>query len=106
MEKTVVYRKDKLLLINESKDELEIHHEDIFGRDAKGMKWVEDVLTVSRKHAQFIYNDYLENWYLKDLGSTNKTYINGMAVTEGDLSLIRSGDKISFSSKYTVTCIY
>ncbi len=106
MEKTVIYRKDNLTLINEDKTELVFNSDDIFGRDAKGGKWVEEVLTVSRKHAKFVYNEYLENWYIKDLSSTNKTYVNGMAIKPEELTLIRSGDKISFSSAYTVTCLY
>ncbi len=51
-----------------------------------------DVDKVSRYHAKIEYRDD-GNWHIKDLGSSNGTFVNGQKVAED--SLLRSGDMIS-----------
>src|SRR3977135_3913130 len=50
-----------------------------------------DDTSVSGRHAELVL--VAENCYLKDLGSTNGTLVNGQAVTEVQL---RAGDRIRF----------
>jgi pSer/pThr/pTyr-binding forkhead associated (FHA) protein len=50
-----------------------------------------DDTSVSGRHAQLVL--VAENCYLKDLGSTNGTLVNGQAATEVQL---RAGDRIRF----------
>lgn len=59
--------------------------------------------TVSRQHAQlFVKDNYL---YVKDLGSTGGTRINGVAVTEQGAAMI-SGDKVEFGDcRLTITVL-
>jgi uncharacterized protein (DUF1684 family) len=45
--------------------------------------------TVSRRHAELRYED--GRWLLRDLGSSNGTYVNGRFVTEAE---VRRGDVI------------
>jgi len=50
---------------------------------------------VSRRHAEITYRD--GSYWIKDLGSTNQTFVNGNAVTEAQLSIgdtIRVGDHV------------
>jgi pSer/pThr/pTyr-binding forkhead associated (FHA) protein len=45
--------------------------------------------TVSRRHAELRYED--GRWILRDLGSSNGTYVNGRLVTEAE---VRRGDVV------------
>ena len=45
--------------------------------------------TVSRRHAELRFED--GRWLLRDLGSTNGTYVNGRWITEAE---VRAGDVI------------
>jgi pSer/pThr/pTyr-binding forkhead associated (FHA) protein len=45
--------------------------------------------TVSRRHAELRYED--GRWLLRDLGSSNGTYVNGRLVTEAE---VRRGDVV------------
>jgi pSer/pThr/pTyr-binding forkhead associated (FHA) protein len=58
------------------------------GRSPENSIWLDDT-SVSGRHAELVLVD--ENCYLKDLGSTNGTLVNGQAVTEVQL---RASDRI------------
>jgi pSer/pThr/pTyr-binding forkhead associated (FHA) protein len=60
------------------------------GRSPENSIQLQDT-SVSGRHAQIVV--VAENCYLKDLGSTNGTVVNGQAVSEVQL---RSGDRIRF----------
>ena len=60
------------------------------GRSPENSVRLEDA-SVSGRHAEIIV--VAKNCYLKDLGSTNGTLINGQAITEAQL---RAGDRIRF----------
>jgi len=55
---------------------------------------VEDT-TVSSFHAAFTLTANGALW-LADLGSTNGTFVNGVRITPGDKSMVRSGDRLRF----------
>ena len=50
--------------------------------------------TVSRRHAELRYDD--GRWMLRDLGSSNGTYVNGRFVTEAE---IQPGDVIHLGGR-------
>ena len=45
--------------------------------------------TVSRRHAELRFED--DRWMLRDLGSSNGTYVNGRLVAEAE---VRAGDVV------------
>jgi len=51
--------------------------------------------TVSRAHAVVSYRD--GTWSLRDLGSTNGTYVNGRRIT--DETEVRPGDEVAFGAE-------
>lgn len=51
---------------------------------------------VSRTHAVFIHRDHAV--YIEDLGSTNGTRINGLALTPNQEYRVRDGDELEFGS--------
>jgi hypothetical protein len=55
---------------------------------------------ISRRHAEL----WIENgiMYVKDLSSTNGTFVNGQQVPAGTNRLIQAGDEIRFAAHYTV----
>lgn len=51
---------------------------------------------ISRAHSQFI--NYGSNYFVKDLGSTNGTFINDLPLVSGEVYLLRTGDIVRFAS--------
>ena len=51
--------------------------------------------TVSRRHA--VVGAAQGQWTVRDLGSTNGTYVNGTRLAEGETRAIQNGDQIGFS---------
>ena len=51
--------------------------------------------TVSRRHA--IVGVAQDQWTVRDLGSTNGTYVNGTRLAEGETRAIQHGDQVGFS---------
>ena len=51
---------------------------------------------ISRKHAQIIWRD--GNYYIVDMGSTNKTLLNSVQLVPNQEYRIQTGDQISFSA--------
>lgn len=56
--------------------------------------------TVSRRHA--IVGVAQGQWTVRDLGSTNGTYVNGTRLAEGETRAIQNGDQVSFSQRLQV----
>ena len=72
---------------------------DTVGREAIGSDFLADKLTVSRKHAKFVQKE--SQWYVIDLGSTNKTYLNGEAIVANKEVLLHNNDELGLSRKVT-----
>ena len=51
--------------------------------------------TVSRRHA--VVSAAQGQWTVRDLGSTNGTYVNGARLAEGETRAIHDGDRVGFS---------
>nr|WP_304512074.1 FHA domain-containing protein [Demequina sediminicola] len=66
------------------------------GRSVKGDIFLDDV-TVSREHVQFIRDGH--DFYVKDAGSLNGTYVNRELVSEAKLA---EGDEVQIG-KYRMT---
>ena len=60
----------------------------LVGRDSRQLPLTDN--TVSRRHAELMPNE--DNWVLRDLGSSNGTYINGQRVT--NRYTLKLGDQI------------
>ena len=56
--------------------------------------------TVSRRHA--IVGTAQAQWVVRDLGSTNGTYLNGVRLAGGETRAIGNGDRVSFSKSLEV----
>ncbi len=69
----------------------------LIGRSSESVIFLDDV-TVSRKHAT-IEKNIRGTFSLKDLGSLNGTYINGVSATQADLS---SGDEIQIGKYHLI----
>ena len=87
--------KENILILENDEITLKINSNDIVGRSYKGAEYFSKYTTVSRKHCQFIYED--NKWYVKDLESTNKTYINNKAIEPLKNIEIKNEDEISLS---------
>ncbi|MBR1758324.1 MAG: FHA domain-containing protein [Lachnospiraceae bacterium] len=58
------------------------------------------VRTVSRSHAQFVMDDQV--LFLRDLGSTNGTWLNGKRLSEEKQTELREGDAIEFAKERVI----
>lgn len=67
------------------------------GRSSDSLIFLDDI-TVSRKHASIEKNN-LGKYCLKDLGSLNGTYVNGISATQADLSC---GDEIQIGKYHLI----
>ena len=87
-------------LISEEKParDVLIHKERVvIGRDKSYSDLCLETDTVNRVHAVI---KFLEGaYYLIDINSRNGTYLNGQALTDGRLWLLRDGDRIAFADR-------
>ena len=60
-----------------------------------------DFPTVSRRHA--VVSAPQGQWTVRDVGSTNGTYVNGTRLAQGETRPIQSGDRVGFSRGLQVT---
>jgi hypothetical protein len=63
----------------------------MIGRDVQALLSLPNV-SVSRKHAQLIYDD--SGWTVEDLGSQNGTELNGTKLAAGTKTQLNSGDQL------------
>ena len=55
-------------------------------------------MTVSGIHARISVAD--ENWFVRDLGSTNGTYLNGVQINANEEVVLSNGDQLHFSRSF------
>ena len=90
--------KKTIKLINEDVV-LEIEDGDIVGREYIGKEDLNNISSISRRHALFSYDK--KNWYIEDLKSTNGIYINEIKIQINSKIQIKHNDKISLSLKFS-----
>ncbi len=56
--------------------------------------------TVSRRHA--VVGAAQGRWTVRDLGSTNGTFVNNARLAEGETRAIQNGDRVGFSQSLQV----
>ncbi len=66
------------------------------GRDADCDAVIDFSREIDGRHAQITIED--GKYYISDLGSTNKTYLNGFPVDQNAKMPFSAGDRIKFSS--------
>ena len=67
------------------------------GRLPENMLQIEDA-SVSSRHAEILFEN--NAWFIRDIGSTNGTYLNGAKIEH---ALLNHGDELRFGS---VVCLY
>jgi pSer/pThr/pTyr-binding forkhead associated (FHA) protein len=82
---------------------IKINSGDIIGRRCKNSSELSHYQTISRKHAQFIFVN--NKWFVKDVGSTNGTYLNDMPMEKDKEYEIRDGDTIKLSRTVSFTVV-
>lgn len=98
IESPISTKKTKLY-IEHNGNSVEINSGDIFGREFSWSSYLQDFMTISRKHLSFIYKE--DKWFVKDEGSSNGTYVNGEDIRgKGEIE-IKAGDKLSISKSFT-----
>jgi hypothetical protein len=56
-------------------------------------------VTVSGVHARIFYSD--RRWFVRDLGSTNGTFLNGVQIGSNEDHGISDGDQVHFSKSFS-----
>lgn len=57
-----------------------------------------DYMTVSSVHARVFFSE--ESWFVRDLGSTNGTFLNGVRLGENEDHTVRDLDQLHFSKSF------
>ena len=94
--KTTIDKKPILKLINQNFT-LTIENDLTVGREAFGSQYLNEYDTVSRNHLNIFYKN--DSWYIKDLNSTNGTYLNYNKIIPNQEYKINNNDSIKLSSK-------
>jgi len=87
--------KENILFLKNENFTIEIKPNEIVGRNHKGAEYLSENLSISRKHCQFFYEN--NKWYVEDLNSTNKTYLNSKKIEPLKKVEIKNSDELSLS---------
>ena len=89
---------DELIIVHSSGFEIKIKDKDLIGRkEGVHSPQLENFRFISRKHAAFIKNSGI--WFLKDLGSKNKSRINGEELVPEKEYPVKKDDRITFADQ-------
>lgn len=87
-----------ITFIHSSGKELEIKNGDLLGRnEGNHESFLSGFKFISGKHAFMSFSN--NQWFIKDLNSTNKTFINAVVIEPDKEFLIKAGDKIKFADQ-------
>ncbi|MFN3477741.1 MAG: FHA domain-containing protein [bacterium] len=90
----------KVLVLKEKKsgDILEIISGEVIGRAAKGSQLffkLDNPKVISRLHCQIFFKD--DKWYIRDMDSTNNTFLNGNKLESAKEYELKEGDIINLA---------
>jgi len=68
---------------------------------AMASKLEREYVNVSRRHAEFIFNDNI--LMVRDLGSLNGTFVNDQPIKANQLVTLANGDRVRFAAHLTAT---
>ncbi len=89
---------DELIIVHSSGLELKVKDKDLIGRkEGPHTQQLESFKYISRKHAAFIKNSGI--WFIKDLGSKNKSRINGEELVPEKEYPVKKDDRITFADQ-------
>ena len=94
--KTIIDTKPILKLVHQNFT-LTIENDLTVGREAFGSQYLNEYDTVSRNHLNIFYKN--DSWHIKDLNSTNGTYLNYNKIIANQEYKINNNDSIKLSSK-------
>lgn len=96
---TIRQKKTFIKLTFPDKKQVVASDKDFIGRNGIGSLNFNNLRTVSRKHAQFIFEN--EKWFIIDCNSSNGTFINGQQIEPSKPYEIKNRDKLSLSTQLT-----
>ncbi|MFN3995429.1 MAG: FHA domain-containing protein [bacterium] len=90
----------KVLVLKEKKsgDILEVISGEVIGRAAKGAQLflkLDNPKVISRLHCQIFFKD--DKWYIRDMDSTNNTFLNGNKLGSAKEYELKEGDIINLA---------
>ena len=88
-----------IILTRNDKREIDLAGHNMIGRHDANTIRIKDA-SVSKEHSLIFFNGY-QDWMIKDLGSTNGTYLNGVRIRKE--VILRSNDEIRFGN---ISCIF
>jgi hypothetical protein len=89
-----------LVLMTAEGEKIPVEDGDVVGRSAAGQEILSRYGKVSRRHAEFRLT--AGGWTLRDLGSANGTFIDGVRAGVNESYPVAAGQKIRFSSTFEV----
>lgn len=92
-------REDAYLIRNRNGERIKIGKPQFYiGKEASTVDYcIEDNAAISRSHACIVYMD--KHYFIKDLGSTNHTYVNNLQVLQNRLYELRKGYRITLANE-------
>jgi len=99
LDKTIVEAK-KYVIFNFNNFQIKVYDKEIIGRHSKGAGIFQNILEVSRRHAEITFEG--SDAYITDLNSTNGVFINGRKIHPGVPEKISEGSEIRLCSKVTL----
>lgn len=85
-----------LILKLEDGNEINVKSGDFVGRNYIGSDFFQNSKTLSRKHAQFTFQNGI--WFVEDLNTTNGVYLEGQKITPATKIQIKNGQKLALSN--------
>ncbi len=81
-------------------DSIKIINDCTLGREAHGNEILRQFLTVSRQHVEISFIE--DSWKVKDLNTTNGTYVNNRKLNADVYTNLENGDELSLSSQLKI----
>ncbi len=97
-DKTILLRQECIFFRAPDGKRIKVEHGKTLGRHEAGMEILAKYDTVSRQHARVTFEN--GKWYIEDLNSSNGTYLDGVRITPGKKTELKSNQKCSLSNSF------